>query len=83
MYLMDVDKVNLDLIESILTWIVSGNHTYPKTGTVLIFLPGISEITALYQHLQDHPEFNQRTGNYILVPLHSSLTSDEQALVFK
>ncbi|GJQ77496.1 hypothetical protein Trydic_g20887 [Trypoxylus dichotomus] len=83
MYLMDVDKVNLDLIESILSWIVSGNHTYPKTGTILIFLPGISEITALYQQLQDHPDFSNRSGNYMLVPLHSSLSSEEQALVFK
>lgn len=83
MYLMDTERVNLDLIESILTWIVSAHHNYPKTGTILIFLPGISEITALYQQLQDNHQFNNRTGNYVLVPLHSSLSSEEQALVFK
>lgn len=83
MYLMDSEKVNLELIEAILTWIVNGNHKYPKEGTILIFLPGISEITALYQQLQDHPTFSHRTGKYVLVPLHSSLSSEDQALVFK
>lgn len=26
---MDLDKINMDLVESLLEWIVDGNHDYP------------------------------------------------------
>lgn len=84
MYLIDPDKINIDLIEAILVWIENtygGQET--KKGSILIFLPGIAEITTLYEHLNEHPQFSPRKGNYVLVPLHSSLTSEEQAAVFK
>lgn len=83
LFLMDYDKVNLDLIEDILLWIVNGDHEYPNEGSILVFLPGIAEITALFEQLNDHPEFNPRYGKYILLPLHSSLTSEEQSAIFK
>lgn len=81
--LSDVEKINYDLIENILTWIVSGDHEYPKTGTILIFLPGIAEITTLHDQLNNHREFGTRTRKYILLPLHSSLTSEEQSAIFR
>lgn len=84
LYLIDPDKINLDLIEAILLWI---EDTYggkeKKKGSILIFLPGIAEITTLYEYLNDHQQFSPRKGNYVLVPLHSSLTSEEQAAVFR
>lgn len=80
--MLDPDKVNLDLIEIILHWIVTSDKSERK-GSILVCLPGIAEITALYDLLNDHPEFSQRKGKCLLVPLHSSLTSEEQALVFK
>ncbi|XP_050298612.1 putative ATP-dependent RNA helicase DHX57 [Anthonomus grandis grandis] len=83
LFLMDSDKINNDLIENVLMWIVSGKHNYPKTGTILIFLPGIGEITALYDQLVVHEEFGKRKGKYIILPLHSSLTSEEQAAIFR
>jgi len=83
MFLMDPDKINNDLIENVLMWIVSGNHDYPKTGTILVFLPGIGEITALYDQLIVHEMFGRRAGKYIVLPLHSSLTSEEQAAIFR
>ncbi|KAK4887165.1 hypothetical protein RN001_003436 [Aquatica leii] len=83
LYLMDSEKINLDLIESVLTWIVSGDHEYPREGSILIFLPGIAEITALFDQLSDHPEFSPRQGKYILLPLHSSLSSEDQGAIFK
>lgn len=85
LYLIDPDKINLDLIEAILLWIEEtfGGDKETKKGSILIFLPGIAEITALYEHLNDHPKFSPRKGDYVLVPLHSSLTSEEQAAVFK
>lgn len=83
LYLMDPEKVNYDLIETVLAWIADGKHDYPKKGSILVFLPGIAEIRALYNQLQDNSVLNPRRGNFVLVPLHSSLTSEEQAAVFK
>lgn len=80
--LMDPEKINYDLIESTLMWIVNGDHDYPRTGSILIFLPGMAEITTLHDQLRDH-QLGQRRGDFLLVPLHSALSSDEQSLVFK
>uniref|UniRef100_A0A8C8RDX7 Putative ATP-dependent RNA helicase DHX57 n=1 Tax=Pelusios castaneus TaxID=367368 RepID=A0A8C8RDX7_9SAUR len=79
---MDLDKVNLELIEALLEWIVSGKHTYPP-GAVLIFLPGLAEIKTLYDQLQANALFNNRHSKRCVVyPLHSSLSSEEQQSVF-
>ncbi|XP_044519206.1 putative ATP-dependent RNA helicase DHX57 [Gracilinanus agilis] len=82
MSLMDLDKVNLELIEALLDWIMDGKHSYPP-GAVLVFLPGLAEIKMLYERLQCNSVFNNRRGNRcIILPLHSSLTSEEQQAVF-
>ncbi|XP_048337698.1 putative ATP-dependent RNA helicase DHX57 [Sphaerodactylus townsendi] len=79
---MDLDKINLELIEALLEWIVSGSHSYPP-GAVLIFLPGLEEIKTLYKQLQFNALFNNRHSKRCLVyPLHSSLSSEEQQCVF-
>ncbi|XP_042303020.1 LOW QUALITY PROTEIN: putative ATP-dependent RNA helicase DHX57 [Sceloporus undulatus] len=79
---MDLDKVNLELIEALLEWIVSGKHSYPP-GAVLIFLPGLAEIKTLYKQLQSNSLFNNRHSKRCVVyPLHSSLSSEEQQAVF-
>ncbi|XP_067011833.2 putative ATP-dependent RNA helicase DHX57 isoform X2 [Anabrus simplex] len=83
LYLMDHEKINYDLIEAIIVWIVEGDHEHPRTGSILVFLPGMAEITTLHDQLSDHPLLGPRNGKFILVPLHSSLTSEEQALVFR
>ncbi|CAG9819856.1 unnamed protein product [Phaedon cochleariae] len=83
LYLMDPEKINYELIESVLMWIVSGDHPYPKVGTILIFLPGIAEITTMYDQLNVNRTLGCRGGRYLLLPLHSSLTSEEQAAIFK
>lgn len=81
--LMDPEVINNELIETLLLWIVDGSHDYPKVGTILVFLPGIAEIMALYEQLSVHPEFGYRSQKYQVLPLHSSLTSEEQSLIFK
>ncbi|KFQ29672.1 Putative ATP-dependent RNA helicase DHX57, partial [Mesitornis unicolor] len=82
MSVMDLDKVNLELIEALLEWIVSGRHSYPP-GAVLIFLPGLAEIKMLYEQLQSNALFNNRHSKRCVVyPLHSSLSSEEQQSVF-
>ncbi|XP_069688827.1 putative ATP-dependent RNA helicase DHX57 [Periplaneta americana] len=83
LYLMDPEKINYDLIETVLTWIVAGEHNFPRKGAILVFLPGMAEISSLHDQLMDHPVLTPRSGKFVLVPLHSTLTSEEQAAVFK
>ncbi|XP_059482833.1 putative ATP-dependent RNA helicase DHX57 [Neocloeon triangulifer] len=80
---MDPDKINYDLIEATLMYIAQGNHNYPRKGSILIFLPGMAEITSMFDQIKDHPVLGQRRGKFLLIPLHSALTSEEQALIFK
>ncbi|KAL8572372.1 hypothetical protein ACOMHN_023141 [Nucella lapillus] len=80
---MDLEKINFDLIMSLLTWIVSGNHEYPKGGAILVFLPGFAEIQNLLEMLLRSSEFGHRhRDKFNIVPLHSTLSSDEQNRVF-
>ncbi|XP_006215622.1 putative ATP-dependent RNA helicase DHX57 [Vicugna pacos] len=82
MSIMDFEKVNLELIEALLEWIVDGKHSYPP-GAILVFLPGLAEIKMLYEQLQSNALFNNRRSHRCVVhPLHSSLSSEEQQAVF-
>ncbi|XP_064411237.1 putative ATP-dependent RNA helicase DHX57 [Latimeria chalumnae] len=79
---MDLEKINLDLVEALLEWIVEGDHSYPP-GAVLVFMPGLAEIKMLYEQLQSNPLFNNRRRKQcVIYPLHSSLSSEEQQAVF-
>lgn len=78
----DVEKIDYALIERALEWIVSGDHTYSREGTVLIFLPGYAEISEMANRLWDHKRFGNYR-NYLIIPLHSSLTSEEQSAIFR
>uniref|UniRef100_A0A0P6K381 Putative ATP-dependent RNA helicase DHX57 n=1 Tax=Heterocephalus glaber TaxID=10181 RepID=A0A0P6K381_HETGA len=82
MSIMDFEKVNLELIEALLEWIVDGKHSYPP-GAILVFLPGLAEIKMLYEQLHSNSLFNNRRSNRCIIhPLHSSLSSEEQQAVF-
>lgn len=83
MYILDPEKINFELIENVLEWLIDGEHDYPRTGSILIFLPGIAEIMALKDLLSDNKSLSPKSGKFIIVPLHSSLSSEEQSLVFK
>ncbi|XP_051248651.1 putative ATP-dependent RNA helicase DHX57 [Dicentrarchus labrax] len=79
---MDLDKINMDLVESLLEWIVDGKHDYPP-GAVLVFLPGLAEIKMLYEQLRSNRLFNNRGATRCEVyPLHSTLSNEEQQAVF-
>ncbi|PSN50333.1 putative ATP-dependent RNA helicase DHX57 [Blattella germanica] len=82
LYLMDPEKINYDLVETVITWIVAGDHTFARTGSILVFLPGMAEISTLHDQLMDHPVLTPRGGKFVLVPLHSTLSNEEQAAVF-
>lgn len=36
LYVMDPEKINFELIENVLEWIVDGEHSYPRTGSILV-----------------------------------------------
>ncbi|XP_078039431.1 putative ATP-dependent RNA helicase DHX57 [Augochlora pura] len=83
LYVMDHNKINFELIETIIEWIIFGLHDYPKTGSILVFLPGFAEIISLKNQLNDNKNFSSKNGKVVIVPLHSSLSNEEQNLVFK
>uniref|UniRef100_A0A8C5HIP7 Putative ATP-dependent RNA helicase DHX57 n=1 Tax=Gouania willdenowi TaxID=441366 RepID=A0A8C5HIP7_GOUWI len=79
---MDLDKINMDLVESLLEWIVEGKHKYPP-GAVLVFMPGLAEIKMLYEQLQSNRMFNNKGASRCVVyPLHSTLSNEEQQAIF-
>jgi ATP-dependent RNA helicase DHX57 len=83
LFLLDPMKINPELIEHVLRHIVEGEHKWPKDGTILVFLPGLAEIQAVHDALCDSSLFSPRAGKFVLVPLHSTLTSEEQSQVFR
>ncbi|KAH8396011.1 hypothetical protein KR222_001821 [Zaprionus bogoriensis] len=82
-YLMQPMLINPELIESVLKYIVEGEHDWPREGSILIFLPGFQEIQSVHDALLDSAIFSPRAGKFVLVPLHSALSSEDQAMVFK
>ncbi|XP_043255278.1 putative ATP-dependent RNA helicase DHX57 [Colletes gigas] len=83
LYVMDHEKINFELIEAILEWITLGEHDYPRTGSILVFLPGFAEIITLKNQLNSNKHLSPKTGKFLIVPLHSTLSNEEQNLVFK
>lgn len=74
---MDYGSINYDLIHSIILWIL--NHGEPRDeGAILVFLPGMAEISIMLDRLERHIETSPSSGKCILLPLHSSLSSEEQ-----
>lgn len=43
----------------------------------------MADITAVNDELRGHASFNQRNGQFLIIPLHSSVSNEEQSLVFK
>ncbi|XP_060083551.1 putative ATP-dependent RNA helicase DHX57 [Ylistrum balloti] len=82
MALMDMNKINYDLIVTLLEWIVEEKEGFPN-GAVLVFLPGFAEIQTLYEMLQSNSTFgNRNKKSYKIIPLHSTLSSEDQHAVF-
>lgn len=70
---MDFSRVNVELVESA---VMSIFGRFPSGGGVLVFLPGLAEISALTSSLR------RLLPTAFLVPLHSALSPSEQSRVF-
>ncbi|XP_026462459.1 dosage compensation regulator isoform X3 [Ctenocephalides felis] len=68
-------EVSFELVEAILKYISD-----KEPGAVLVFLPGWNLIFAMLKFLQSHPIFG--TPKYVILPLHSQLTREDQRRVF-
>ena len=67
-------RINYDLVARTVEYI--DNELGNQDGGILIFLPGVAEIDQTLRALRGHP-------NLHVLPLHASLQSSEQKLVFK
>ena len=72
---LDESVIDYDLIEDLLAYI----DETTDSGAILVFLPGIGEVTGLIDRLASSPRFKQS----VLTPLHSALTNAEQREAFK
>jgi len=67
--------IDYDLIEELLAYV----DDETDDGAVLVFLPGIGEVTGLLDRLGSSPRFKDA----VLCPLHSALTNAEQRNAFR
>ena len=73
---LDETVLDLDLVEEVVAHI----HADRPPGAVLVFLPGLAEITALADRLAALPD--AREGHLRVLPLHSSVSAADQRRVF-
>lgn len=83
LFQMDPAKINPELIETVLRYIVEDASEWPQEGTILVFLPGLGEIQTVHETLCESSIFSPHANRFIIIPLHSTLTNEEQALVFR
>jgi HrpA-like RNA helicase len=75
-------SVYTQLIALLISAHASNNaRTFGLSGDVLVFLPGVSEISALQAYLTSSE--TKAAGHLVVLPLHSNLTTGEQHRVFE
>jgi len=82
---MDHTKINYDIVEETLQIIEESPKfaSVPRDeGAVLVFLPGLMEITKVSERLARHPIFGDPSKALVL-SLHSVLSGDEHAKAFE
>jgi len=75
--IVDEEVINYELIAELLEYITL-NH---EEGAILVFLPGMQEITKLIDEVYKK-EFFTDPSKTVVYPLHSSLSTAEQTAVF-
>ena len=76
--IVDENKINYELIVNILSMIVEDS----TEGAALVFMPGFREIQTLVEELQRSPTMGD-TSQCLVLPLHSSLSPQDQHKVFE
>ena len=79
---LDFEKINYELIELLISYI-SNNQNNLLDGSLLIFLPGINEISKLEDILKKSSLLKKSSCNFLFFVLHSSISSDKQMKVFE
>uniref|UniRef100_K3WEU5 RNA helicase n=1 Tax=Globisporangium ultimum (strain ATCC 200006 / CBS 805.95 / DAOM BR144) TaxID=431595 RepID=K3WEU5_GLOUD len=86
---IDPSVINYDLIQDLIERLVHNSasdmltlsDTLPS-ASILVFLPGLQEISTLLDLLGGHREFSDER-KYSLLPLHSSLSPQDQQRIFQ
>ncbi|KAF1327139.1 Atp-dependent RNA helicase, partial [Globisporangium splendens] len=86
---IDPSVINYDLIQDLIEHLVHNSasdmltlsDTQPS-ASILVFLPGLQEISTLLDLLGGHREFSDER-KYSLLPLHSSLSPQDQQRIFQ
>ncbi|KAL4233235.1 ATP-dependent RNA helicase dhx29 [Mactra antiquata] len=78
---MNMRRINMDLIVESLLYIEKSDQFKDMKGAVLIFLPGLSDITELYELLNSDRRFSDHNRCRIIA-LHSVLSSSDQSEAF-
>lgn len=71
------EEINYELIEELIMKI---GRDYEEGG-ILVFLPGLMEITTLYEQLLSNREMKDKK-RYLVLPLHSTLSTEQQQAIF-
>ncbi|XP_047960360.1 DExH-box ATP-dependent RNA helicase DExH7, chloroplastic isoform X2 [Salvia hispanica] len=74
---LNEDTIDYDLLEDLVCHI---DETYSE-GAILVFLPGVAEINMLQDRLTASHRFRGLSSEWLL-PLHSSIASEDQRKVF-
>lgn len=84
--IVDESVINLELIQKLVVHILTLDNTVvsgDNVGAILIFVPGLADIRNVMDSLNERPEISNPNANVKVFPLHSTLTSQEQARVFQ
>ncbi|KAM9793208.1 ATP-dependent RNA helicase DHX29 [Syngnathus typhle] len=78
---MNPNKINMDLLVELISYLDKAPQFTALDGAVLVFLPGLAHIQQLFDLLSSDKRFKDK-NRYRIVPLHSTLSSKEQAAAF-
>jgi len=76
--IVDESVINYELIAALLKYIADTQGE----GAILVFLPGLMEITKAIEEVKKNQFFNN-TSTALVYPLHSSLSTAEQTAIFE
>lgn len=77
---LDQNVINYELATRLVTHVC----TDMEPGAILIFMPGLAEISKLHESLSNNPTVRAATLNsQYLIALHSTLSTAEQKVIFE